>query len=121
MTNERLESKLGFDKIRKMIADRCLTDYAAARVAEEAFSTDADIIRRRLALTDEMRLILMFEEGFPTTGYIDAIPFLKGLERAGSSIDVLSLGKLKTVTDTLRRILHFFGSIIAAVSFLPSA
>ena len=111
MTNARLESKLGFDKIRKMIADRCLTDYAAARVAEEAFSTDADIIRRRLALTDEMRLILMFEEGFPTTGYIDAIPFLKGLERAGSSIDVLSLGKLKTVTDTLRRILHFFGSI----------
>ncbi len=111
MINARLESKLGFDKIRKMIADRCLTDYAAERVAEEAFSTDADIIRRRLALTDEMRLILMFEDGFPTTGYIDAIPFLKGLERAGSSIDVLSLGKLKTVTDTLRRILHFFGSI----------
>ena len=111
MTNARLESKLGFDKIRKMIADRCMTDYAAARVAEEAFSTDADIIRRRLALTDEMRLILMFEESFPTTGYIDAVPFLKGLERAGSSIDVLSLGKLKTVTDTLRRILHFFSSI----------
>ena len=111
MTHARLESKLGFDKIRKMIADRCLTDYAAGRVAEEDFSTDADIIRRRLALTDEMRLILMFEEGFPTTGYIDAIPFLSALERDGSCIDVLSLGKLKTVTDTVRRILHFFGSV----------
>ena len=111
MTNERLESKLGFDKIRKTIADRCLTDYAAGRVAEEAFSTDANIIRRRLALTDEMRLILMFEENFPTTGYIDAIPFLSALEREGSCIDVLSLAKLKTVTDTLRRILHFFSSI----------
>ena len=111
MTHARLESKLGFDKIRKMIADRCLTDYAAGRVAEEAFSTDADIIRRRLALTDEMRLILMFEENFPTTGYIDAIPFLSALERDGSCIDVLSLGKLKTVTDTIRRILHFFGSV----------
>ena len=111
MTNERLESKLGFDKIRKTIADRCLTDYAAGRVAEEAFSTDANIIRRRLALTDEMRLILMFEESFPTTGYIDAIPFLSALEREGSCIDVLSLAKLKTVTDTLRRILHFFSSI----------
>ena len=111
MTHERLESKLGFDKIRKTIADRCLTDYAAGRVAEEAFSTDADIIRRRLALTDEMRLILMFEDNFPTTGYIDAIPFLSALEREGSCIDVLSLAKLKTVTDTLRRILHFFNSI----------
>ena len=111
MTHARLESKLGFDKIRKMIADRCLTDYAAARVAEEAFSTDAAEIRRRLSLTDEMRLVLMFEESFPTTGYIDAIPFLSTLERPGSSIDVLSLGKLKTVTDTIRRILHFFGSV----------
>ena len=111
MIHERLESKLGFDKIRKMIADRCLTDYAAGRVAEEAFSTDTDIIRRRLALADEMRLILMFEENFPTTGYIDAIPFLSALERDGSCIDVLSLGKLKTVTDTVRRVLHFFGSV----------
>ncbi len=111
MTHERLESKLGFDKIRKMIADRCLTDYAAGRVAEEGFSTDPGIIRQRLALADEMRLVLMFEENFPTTGYIDAIPFLSALERDGSCIDVLSLGKLKTVTDTIRRVLHFFGSI----------
>ena len=111
MTDQRLESKLGFDKIRKTIADRCMTDYAATRVAEEHFSTDEGIIRQRLALTDEMRLVLMFEENFPTTGYIDAIPFLSTLERAGSSIDVLSLGKLKTVTDTLRRILHFFSSM----------
>ena len=110
MTDARLESKLGFDKIRKSIADRCLTDYAAGRVAEEQFSADADLIRQRLALTDEMRLILMFEESFPTTGYIDAIPFLSALERQGSCIDVLSLGKLKTTTDTIRRILHFVGS-----------
>ena len=111
MTDARLESKLGFDRIRKRISDRCLTDYAAGRVAEEAFSTNPDIIRRRLALTDEMRLILMFEDSFPTTGYIDAIPFLSALEHEGACIDVLSLGKLKTVTDTLRRILHFFSSI----------
>ena len=115
MTDARLESKLGFDKIRKSIADRCMTDYASGRVAEEHFSTDAGVIRQRLALTDEMRLILMFEENFPTTGYIDAIPFLSALEHEGSSIDVLSLGKLKTVTDTLRRILHFFGSIKSGI------
>ncbi len=115
MTHDRLESKLGFDKIRKSISDRCMTDYAAGRVAEEAFSTDPDIIRRRLALTDEMRLILMFEENFPTTGYIDAIPFLSALEREGSCIDVLSLGKLKTITDTIRRVLHFFSSIKSGI------
>lgn len=111
MKDATLEAKLGFDKIRKTISDRCMTDYAAEKVAGEEFSTDASVICRRLKLTDEMRLVMMFEENFPSTGYIDAIPFLSALEKPGSCIDVLSLGKLKTATDTIRRILHFFGSI----------
>ena len=107
----RLESKLGFDKVRGIIADRCLTDYAAERVATEAFSSDSGIIGMRLALTDEMRLVMMFEESFPTTGYIDAIPFLKPLAKEGSCIDVHSLGKLKTMTDTIRKVTRFFSGI----------
>ena len=51
----RLEAKLGFDRIRTMISDRCSTEYATSRVAAENFSRDAREIRRRLALTDEMR------------------------------------------------------------------
>ena len=31
--DERLEAKLGFDKVRAAIQGRCSTDYAAARVA----------------------------------------------------------------------------------------
>ncbi len=111
MINPGLEAKLGFDKIRKIISDRCLTDYAADRVEKEEFTTDRSAIMTRLALTDEMRLIMMFEDSFPTTGYIDAVPFLEPLLKAGSSIDTLSLAKLKTATDTTRKILHFFGAI----------
>ncbi|MBQ9549139.1 MAG: Smr/MutS family protein [Bacteroidales bacterium] len=108
---ERLEAKLGFDRIRSLVSERCQSDYAAARVAEEAFSTRPDIIRQRLQLTDEMRLVMLFEEQFPTTGYIDAIPFLTPLQRDGARIDARSLAKLGTLTTTVRRIVHFFGSI----------
>ena len=108
MTDRRLESKLGFDKVRSIVSDRCMTDYAAQRVADEEMSTDRQIIRMRLSLTDEMRLILMFEENFPTTGYIDAIPFLEPLSKEGCNIDVLSLAKLKTMLDTTRRVTSFF-------------
>ena len=111
MIDSRLEAKLGFDKVREMISDRCLTACAAGRVADEEFSTDGSIIRKRLNLTDEMRLILMFEENFPTTGYIDAADFLEPLEKEGSVIDVLSLAKLKTMTDTVRRVTAFFSGI----------
>ena len=111
MADSRLETKLGFDKIRRNVQDRCATDYAASRVAAESFCTDPSEIRRRLVLTDEMRLILMFEENFPSTGFIDALPFLETLLQEGSNIDTLCLGKLKTVLDTARKICAFFGSV----------
>lgn len=110
MTSERIEAKLGFDKVREAIQARCSTDYAAARVVGEDFSTDGAEIHRRQLLTDEMRLILMFEENFPTAGYIDAIPFLEPIG-GNASIDLLSLGKLRTLLDTLRKALHFFHTV----------
>ena len=96
----RLEQKIGFDRIRQIISDRCSTSYAVDRTATEAFSTNNAEIRRRLLLTDEMRLIMMFEDSFPSGGFIDCIDFLKPLERSASSIDLLSLRKLRTMLDT---------------------
>lgn len=111
MNDARLEAKLGFDKVRGIISDKCKTDFAAARVADEKFSTSPETIRKRLQLTDEMRLILLFEDSFPTTGYIDGHPFLEPLGKEGSSIDALGLAKLRTLLDTTRRVCNFFGSI----------
>ena len=106
----RLEQKLGFDRVRAAIADRCSTDYAAARVEGEVFSTDPAEIRKRLQLTDEMRLILMFEESFPSSGYIDCLHFLEPIGK-NASIDQLSLGRLRTMLDTLRKVTGFFRGI----------
>lgn len=111
MTEERIEAILGFDRVRKIISDRCSTEYATARTAEENFSTDTREIRQRLLLTDEMRMIVMFEESFPSNGYIDCVRFLEILSNEGSNIDLVSLGKLKTMLETLRRITLFFSNI----------
>ena len=110
MRDVRLETKLGFDRVRAAIQARCSTDYASARTEGEELSTDAAEIHRRHLLADEMRLILMFEEGFPTSGYIDAIPFLEPIGKNGS-IDLLSLGKLRTLLDTVKKALGFFRGI----------
>ena len=107
----RLEQKIGFDRIRRIISDRCSTSYAAERTATETFSTSQTQIRRRLLLTDEMRLIMMFEDSFPSGGFIDCIDFLKPLERSSSAIDLVSLRKLRTMLDTLRKVTAFFEGI----------
>lgn len=102
---------MGFDRVRKAISDRCSTEYAATIVDNEEFSTNPSEIKKRLQLTDEMRLIVMFEESFPASGYIDCTVFLKMLELSGSNIDLMSLGKLRTMLDTLRKITAFFSGI----------
>ena len=107
----RLEQKIGFDRIRQIISDKCSTTYAAERTAAETFSTKEAQIRKRLLLTDEMRLIMMFEDGFPSGGFIDCIDFLKPLERSSSAIDLISLRKLRTMLDTLRKVTNFFEGI----------
>lgn len=110
-TSSRLESKIGFDRIREAVSNRCSTEYATSKTADEEFSTDSDEIKKRLVLTDEMRLIVMFEESFPVNGYIDCLGFLNPLQKEGSNIDLLSLGKLKTMLETLRQIRNFFKGI----------
>ena len=109
--DKRLEQKLGFDRVRQIISDRCSTAYASERTATETFSADQAEIRRRLLLTDEMRLIMMFEDSFPSGGFIDCIDFLKPLERTSSAIDLISLRKLRTMLDTLRKVTSFFNGV----------
>ena len=111
METDRIETILGFDRIRKIISDRCSTEYAVSRTEEEEFSTDPRTIRNRLQLTDEMRLIVMFEDTFPSNGYIDCVGFLEMLGKEGANIDLTSLGKLRTMLETLHKILVFFSDI----------
>lgn len=108
MISSRIENKLGFDKIRSLIANSCGSHYAASRCENEEFCTDAAEIRNRLALTDEMRLILMFEDSFPTGGYLDTLEFLRPLESDNYTLDIHNLRKMRTFVDTLRKVIGFF-------------
>ncbi len=107
----RLEEKLGFDRVRGFVSAKCATDYAAARTASETFCTDGAEILRRLLPVDEMKMILMFEDSFPRAGYVDCGGFLKGLEMPSSHIDLPSLGRLRTMLETIGGILGFFGGL----------
>lgn len=105
---KKIEQKLEFGKIRESIALRCSTNYAKERVFNEQISINPTIIEKRLNLTDEMRLICMFESSFPTKGFIDTIDFLKPLERESSIISIENLNKLASLLESIKGILNFF-------------
>ncbi len=104
----KLEQKIGFDRIREMISDKCSTEYAKTRTSEERFSISEEEIMLRQSLADEMKTILALESSFPDTPFIDSLPFILPLQAENSCIDLISLNKLRNSLDTLRKILHFF-------------
>ncbi len=106
--NERLEQKLGFDRIRSMIESRCSTTLAKERSGSDLFSTSYEEIEEELSRTDEMRLIVMFESSFPDSGFVDTYPFLKQLEASSSFLDLNSVVRLRNSLDTTRQIVVFF-------------
>lgn len=106
----KIEQKLGFEKIREQLKLRCSTNYAKGRVEAEKVSHNPKTIEKRLQLTDEMRLICMFESSFPQNGFIDSIDFLKPLEVEYSSITLENMNKLYTFVENLKGVLNFFKS-----------
>ena len=106
--NDRLEQKLGFDRIRSMTESRCSTSLAKERCGSDLFSTSYEEIEEELSRTDEMRLIVMFESGFPDSGFVDTYPFLKHLEASSSFLDLNSVVRLRNSLDTIRQIVAFF-------------
>ncbi|MCI2081800.1 MAG: Smr/MutS family protein [Bacteroidales bacterium] len=90
-----------------MISAECVTGYASCRCREEQISTNREEIARRLKLTDEMRLVCLFEDSFPSD-YTDTKPFLLPLKMPSSCIAKEDLVKLRTSLESVRKILNFF-------------
>ena len=81
---------------------------ARERIAAEGFSTSPREIERRLALADEMRLIVEMEHEFPGGEYPDVEQILSKLRVEGSFLDV---GEVVTLGHALRAI----GGIVAFI------
>ena len=102
------EQKIGFDKVRSHVRSKCLSKYAVARVDGEQYCTDRQEIMHRLQLTDEMRLICMFEDTFPSEGYTDSRELLLPLTSESTAISLPTLVILRTTLDTVRKVVTFF-------------
>lgn len=101
------EKKTGFDSIRERVRLRCSTPYAQRRAESEEISTDAGTISRRLELTDEMRLITMFETKFPQGEFTDCTAFLPKLEVQSTCISLENLRRLSLLMQNHRQIVAF--------------
>jgi len=104
---DNIEQKLGFDRIRQMVAEQC-TNTLAARMAEEMrFITDYEPLSRELKLTEEMRQIVLMESDFPQQDFIDLTPVFAHLRVGNTFIPLESLFDLKLSLRTIRECYYF--------------
>ncbi|MEI6456676.1 MAG: Smr/MutS family protein [bacterium] len=103
------EQKLGFDQIREMIVNRCLSNLGIDLVEKISFSTNQDEISEMLTLTAEMKTIQQFEENFPTQDYYDLIPELLRIRIPGTYMEPEQLSELKLSMQTIQSVLVFIG------------
>ena len=102
------EQKIGFDRLREQVAALCTMRAARGRLADEGFSTSPRELERRLALADEMRLVLEMERDFPGGEYPDVDYVVAKLRVEGSVLDVEEV-------VTLRKALSVVGGIVAFI------
>ncbi|MCX6306267.1 MAG: Smr/MutS family protein [Bacteroidetes bacterium] len=101
------EQKLGFDVIRQILNDYCLSTLGRIWVMKMAFSADAAEIHTALLQTSEMKAILQFEEKFPSQDYYDMIPELLRIRIPGTYMEAEQLSELKLSVSTISELLSF--------------
>lgn len=102
------EQKTGFDKVRLLVSDKCLSPLGKERVADMSFSTDFAFISNELDLVDEFVKIQQGETDFPANYFFDVRYSLKRIRPEGTWMDEKELFDLKRSLQTIHDITRFF-------------
>lgn len=103
------EHKTGFDAIRALLQERCLSAIGREEVEQIAFSPLYDEVVRRLAETAEMMQILAEEpDAWPVSYYFDLREMLSRLRVEGTFPQEPELFDLQRSLTTIRDLVQFF-------------
>ncbi|UCH14471.1 MAG: Smr/MutS family protein [Bacteroidales bacterium] len=105
---DEFESKIGFDKIRDIIKEYCLSETGSRKVDEIEFLSSFETIQKKVNETAELREICVHEDSFPVNYYYNAIPYLKRVRIEGTFLETDELLYLRRSQETINSIVRFF-------------
>jgi len=105
---ENFEQKIGFDQIRQLLKKNCSSSLGQEKVDELVFLTNFDALLEQLDRGDEFRRILVQEQTFPESHYLDVRPALKRLRIEGTWMDEAELFDLRRSLESIYKIVRFF-------------
>ena len=125
-----MKSKIGFDRIRQLLSDYCLSPMGKDHVNGIRFENNTEVIAFKLSATYEFQQILKFDDYFPSENYFDLTASLNKIRVPGSFPEVQDVFDLKRSVETVKAIIGFFKkkeekgypvlkSICGSVKFYP--
>ncbi len=102
------EQKIGFDTIRTLLKNKCLSTLGKEKVDEMAFSESYQHINEQLEQVVEFMCILREEDGFPDQCFYDVRPSLKRIRVEGMYLDEQELFDVYRSLMTIHDIVRFF-------------
>jgi len=102
------EQKIGFDKIRQLVTNKCLSSLGKALVDELSFLSDRSSVIEKLNQTAEFVCILREEDSFPTGYFIDVRNALSRIRPEGTFLDEQEFFDLKRTLQTILDLTRFF-------------
>lgn len=105
-----LEQKLGFDKIRELLRQACISPLGQDYVDKIRFSDNHQLIDKLLRQTYEFTQIVQYEPDFPQSNYLDVRPQLQKARVEGITLMEDEFFDLKLALKAIQDCLRFLAN-----------
>ncbi|WP_372947879.1 endonuclease MutS2 [Mariniphaga sp.] len=102
------EEKVGFDRIREMLHNKCLSPMGSEWVDAMHFQDDFETISQQLGEVNEFCRIIREVENFPSSHFYDLRSALQKIKIEGRFLEAEELFDLKRSLESVRAIVQFF-------------
>lgn len=102
------EQKIGFDSIRQLLKELCISNMGIEYVDQMQYSTLFDEIIIQLEQVHQMQTAILFDDQVPAQDFYDIRPTLSRIRLDGTFIEVDELAELRAVITSITQIFVYF-------------
>ena len=101
------EHKLGFDEIRRLLKERCLSTLGKERVDEITFSADAAVVNEQLEQVREFRRLKQESDDFPMQYFFDVREAVSRIRLEGTHLEEEEVWDLRRSLETIASMVRY--------------
>ena len=104
---KNFENKIGFDEIRQLLKERCLSTLGKEKVDSVAFSDQADVVNEWLLQVKEFRRLTEEHDDFPLQYFYDVRASVSRIRIENTHLEENELFDLRRSLETIHRMVGF--------------